>query len=168
MQVWWELLNYYSLLNKEMRKSIKDFAEASMPVYAECGGLMYLSQSIQTFDGKEYPMARVLPVRTKMMSKRMSLGYITVKVLRDNILAKAGEVHRGHEFHWSTVEEIDEVKYAYETVKRRGQKRKSDGIMVGNVLASYVHLHFASELSLAKNLVYGFKKLDADITDFAD
>jgi len=139
--------------NHEMRKSIKDFADASMPIYAECGGLMYLAQSIRTFEGKTYPMAGILPVRAKMMSKRMSLGYVTVNVRHDNLISNVGEVHRGHEFHWSAIEETGEVKYAYETVKRRGRHRKPDGIMVGNVLASYAHLHFASDLGLARNLI---------------
>lgn len=139
--------------NHEMRRSVKDFADASMPIYAECGGLMYLAQSIQTFEGETYPMVGVLPVRSRMMSKRMSLGYVTVNVRRDNLISSAGEVHRGHEFHWSVIEEIGEVKYAYETVKRRGRHRKPDGIMVGNVLASYVHLHFASDPGLARNLI---------------
>jgi cobyrinic acid a,c-diamide synthase len=139
--------------NNDMRKAIKDFADASMPIYAECGGLMYLAQSIQTFNGKTYPMVRILPVKAKMISKHMSLGYITINVRRDNLLSDAGEVHRGHEFHWSTIEEVGEVKYAYEMVKRRGRSRKPDGIIVGNVLASYAHLHFASNLSLARNLI---------------
>jgi cobyrinic acid a,c-diamide synthase len=124
-----------------------------MPIYAECGGLMYLAQSIQTFEGKTYPMAGILPIRSKMMSKRMSLGYVTVNVRRDNLISNTGKVHRGHEFHWSAIEETGEVKYAYETVKRRGRRRKPDGIMVGNVLASYAHLHFASDLSLAEKLI---------------
>jgi cobyrinic acid a,c-diamide synthase len=140
--------------NHEMRKSIKDFVDASMPIYAECGGLMYLAQSIRTFDGKIYPMVRILPVRSEMMSKRLSLGYITINIRRDNLLSNAGEVHRGHEFHWSTIEETGEVKYAYETVKHRRWESKPDGIMVGNVLASYAHLHFASNLSLAENLLH--------------
>ncbi|MBM3235179.1 cobyrinate a,c-diamide synthase [Candidatus Poribacteria bacterium] len=140
--------------NHEMRKSIKDFVDTSMPIYAECGGLMYLAQSIQTFDGKIYPMVGILPVRSEMVSKRLSLGYITINVRRDNLLSNAGEVHRGHEFHWSTIEETGEVKYAYETVKHRRRETKPDGIMVGNVLASYAHLHFASNLSLAENLLH--------------
>jgi len=136
-----------------MRKSIKAFSDASLPLYAECGGLMYLCQSIQTFDGKTYPMVGILPAKSKMMSKRMSLGYITINVLQDNLLSKNGEVHRGHEFHWSDIELLGDVEYAYETVKRNGQSRKSDGLMVGNVLASYAHLHFASNLSLAERLI---------------
>jgi cobyrinic acid a,c-diamide synthase len=139
--------------NNSMRKSIMEFVNASMPVYAECGGLMYLCQSIQTFDGKTYPMLGILPAKSKMMSKRMSLGYITINVVRDNLLSKLGETHRGHEFHWSDIEVLGDVEYAYETVKRRGRSRKSDGIMVGNVLASYAHLHFASNLSLVENLI---------------
>ena len=139
--------------NSEMLRSIKGFAEASMPIYAECGGLMLLAQSIRTFDGRVYPMAGVLPVKSNMMPRRMALGYVTIRVRRDNVLSPAGAVHRGHEFHWSTVEEIGEVTYAYETVKRRGRAGKRDGIMVGNVLASYAHLHFASDLKLAENLV---------------
>ena len=155
--------------NQEMKKSLKDFADASMPIYAECGGLMYLAQSIQTsllggkvgvsrseratFDGKTYPMVGILPVKSEMMSKRMTLGYITINVRRDNLLSSAGEIHRGHEFHWSTIEKTGEVKYAYETTKHHRRESKPDGIMVGNVLASYAHLHFASNLSLAEKLM---------------
>lgn len=139
--------------NISMRKSIKTFAETSMPIYAECGGLMYLCQSIQNFNGKIYPMVGILPARSRMMSKRMSLGYITINVLQDNLLSKIGETHRGHEFHWSDIEVLGDVKYAYETVKRHGRDRKYDGFMVGNTLASYAHLHFASNLSLVESLI---------------
>lgn len=139
--------------NVSMKKSIKAFADASMPIYAECGGLMYLCQSIQTFDDKIYPMVGVLPAKSKMMSKRMSLGYITITALRDNLLSKKGEVYRGHEFHWSDIEVFGDMEYAYETVKRQGQNRKHDGLMIGNVLASYAHLHFACNLNLVENLI---------------
>ena len=139
--------------NNSFKASIRAFADTSKPIYAECGGLMYLCQSIQTFDGKVYPMVGILPAKSKMMPKRMSLGYVTINVIEDNLLSKKGEIHRGHEFHWSDIEVFGNVKYAYETVKRNGQNRKYDGLMVNNVLASYTHLHFASNLSMVERFI---------------
>ena len=140
--------------NKTLHQEIRAFVEGLKPVYAECGGLMYLGKSLQTFDGAIFDMVGVLPIRTTMRNQRMALGYTRAKVLRDTFLCPKGGEIIGHEFHWSTLSESGEVCYAYETSKRLGGPKKYDGILVKNVLASYLHVHFASDLRMAKRLVH--------------
>lgn len=139
--------------NKTMLQDIRAFIDDLKPVYAECGGLMYLAESLQTFEGDVFEMVGALPIRTTMIPKRMALGYTRAKVLRNTILCPKGGEVIGHEFHWSTLEERGEVIYAYETYKREGGPKKYDGILVKNVLASYLHVHFASNIQVAKRLV---------------
>lgn len=139
--------------NKTLIREIRDFVNDMNPVYAECGGLMYLGESIQTFDGAVFDMVGVLPIRTTMMNKRMALGYTRAKVLRDTFLCPKGGEIIGHEFHWSTLSESREVTYAYETFKRIGGPKKYDGILFKKVLASYLHVHFASNIEIARRFI---------------
>lgn len=131
--------------NHTLRSDLKKAAESGMPVYAECGGLMYLSEAIIDFEGREYPAAGVIPGRCRMGKKRVALGYVTAQVLTDNILAPAGALLRGHEFHYSTREELNVPGFcrAYILEKAGRAAGGEDGLVKGNLLASYVHLHLA-------------------------
>ncbi|MDF2572062.1 MAG: cbiA, partial [Sporomusa sp.] len=87
--------------NNAMRKDILSAAKSGMPIYAECGGLMYLARQIIDFDGQAYDMAGVIPAVCQMQSKLETVGYVETTALTDNVLCAKGETLRGHEFHFS-------------------------------------------------------------------
>ncbi|MDP2948879.1 MAG: cobyrinate a,c-diamide synthase [Chloroflexota bacterium] len=135
--------------NTGMAAALRKAAGAGMPVYAECGGLMYLGRSITDMEGKTHPMVGVLPVSSRIDKPRLSLGYRAVQALGDGPLLRRGEVVRGHEFHWSVLDGSSEEMNAYRVV---GEERR-EGFCVKGVLASYVHLHLASLPTMAQRFV---------------
>lgn len=145
--------------NEKMRSAIAHFARDGGPIYAECGGLMYLCQSIRTTDGKLHRMAGVLPMRTAMLKKLSALRYVEVTARQSNPIAEPGAVFRGHEFHYSRLEEEllpgrdSVVRLTYDVRGRKAEDRLLEGYSINNVLASYIHLHFGSNPTLAGNFV---------------
>ena len=139
--------------NTAMIESLRAHARRHKPIYAECGGLMYLSKSIEDFDGRRYAMAGILPVRVRMTRKRVALGYVTVGVKRGTFLCKQGEHFRGHEFHYSCLDESDSAEFAFELRKASRAEVREDGIVVDQTLACYAHAHFGSCPALATRLV---------------
>lgn len=134
--------------NRGMVESIRRFARSGRPVYAECGGLMYLSQGIVTREGKAFPMVGLLPQWTRMLDRKKTLGYAEVTLTEDSLWGKRGTVLKGHEFHYSELagepgEDAGWVR-AYAVKKRRSGAFTREGFQRGRVLASYVHLHPAS------------------------
>jgi cobyrinic acid a,c-diamide synthase len=137
--------------NKGMLDSIRTAGNAKMPIYAECGGLMYLGTSLTDFDGNRHEMVGVLPVESSMEKSRLTLGYREVQALVDGPLLSQGQRIRGHEFHWSvSTIEHDSSTAAYEVVNQDG---RLEGIRQGNVWASYIHLHLASAPGTAQRWV---------------
>jgi cobyrinic acid a,c-diamide synthase len=138
--------------NYPLKKDIHRKAVEGMPVYAECGGLMYLVEKISDFKGEKFPMVGILPGKIKMEKKLRALGYCKIKLLKSTILGRKGESVKGHIFHWSYLTlSPEKVTLAYE-VEKSGQKFY-DGLSKNNVLASYVHIHFGSKVSWARNFV---------------
>ena len=137
--------------NYKMRKSIKDLAEKSMPVYAECGGLMYLTKSIH--DGsKKYPMVGLIDAETNM-TKKMTLNYTKGRVCNECVISIGSQKLRGHEFHFSEVISLPkDTKFAYDLDIGKGIKNGKDGLLLYNTLASYGHLYFDSS-NYAKQIV---------------
>lgn len=145
-----ELTNNFS-----MRNSIKEFAENGGYIYAECGGLMYMSEKIKTFDGNEYSMTSVLEGSCKMSNKLQHFGYITVKNKETNKYINA------HEFHYS----VEEIKNdtVFEVLKTRGSKTTTweSGYKYKNVIASYPHIHFYSNIDfLVEFLEKAYKEVN--------
>lgn len=139
--------------NKSMRKSISDFAASGSPVFAECGGFMYLSENI--FCGRrKYDMCGVIPCRIKMGSKLHSLGYREIRLTESCFLGTKETLLRGHEFHWSAAEFTSKnITPAFEVRgTRRDSKWTAAGIKLNNIIASYIHVHFLSNPSIAKNI----------------
>jgi cobyrinic acid a,c-diamide synthase len=145
-----ELLAERLALNETLRREIKRAAQSGLPIYAECGGLIYLSKEVVDSKGISYPMVGVLPVKCRITEK-LFLGYREVITLTKTPLFEKGMFLRGHEFHYSVAKLIDPqgVKPAYE-IKSLNLK---EGFVKGNVLASYIHLHFAGCISLAEEFV---------------
>jgi cobyrinic acid a,c-diamide synthase len=137
--------------NRPMLESIRQAAARGIPVYGECGGLMYLGRSLTGFDGVTHPMAGLLPAVSSMSQSRLSLGYREVEALDDSLLLSRGQQVRGHEFHWSTLEQPpDEAESVYRVVNQGG---RPDGFRSGSVAATYVHVHLGSAPGLAPRFV---------------
>lgn len=139
--------------NAAMQDSIRDAIDAGMPTFAECGGLMFLTDSITDLDGQIHPMIGVVPGRAQMHG-RLTMGYRQVTAARDTILLPEGEQTRGHEFHYSDwVDRPDDLPSAYAISPRAAEEIRMEGYAKDNVLASYVHLHFGANPDLATNFV---------------
>lgn len=132
--------------NTNIKKIIKQASRKGMPLYAECGGLMYLGKSIRDFDENEYGMVGIFPVNSQIGNPRLTLGYRTVKALHNGPLMLRGKISRGHEFHWSTHKGGSDSANAYRILDKGN---RVEGFQKNNTLASYVHLHFGSLPSLA-------------------
>ncbi len=145
--------------NRAMRECISAEIARGMPVFAECGGFMYLCRSIALEDGSEYPMLGVIPARTAMSGSLQSLGYVQVATLKESLLGPAGCVVRGHEYRWSSAEWSDELDraYAVENILRKTTGMR-DGFAKGNIIAGYQHLHFAYRPSVAWNILEIMRK----------
>jgi len=134
--------------NGEMLAAIRAYADSGRPLYAECGGLMYLSRGIET-DGRFYPLAGVLPTRTRMLTGKKALGYVEVALTEDSLWGRRGELLRGHEFHYSEL--IDDPtsdpawRKVYSLRRCRTDTVETEGYQNGAILASYLHLHYASQ-----------------------
>ncbi len=139
--------------NKGMIQAIREAAQAGVTVYGECGGLMYLGQDIRDFEGRESPMVGLVPARSALQTaggKRLTLGYRTAKALKNGPLLRREEEVRGHEFHWSVLEEEPSGHAAYRITNQGGRR---EGFQRGNVLASYIHIHLASRRDIAPRFV---------------
>ncbi|HSA98727.1 MAG TPA: cobyrinic acid a,c-diamide synthase, partial [Candidatus Nitrosotenuis sp.] len=123
------------------KKSIKSLAEQGMPIYAECGGLMYLTKSIE-YGSKKYPTVGLFDAET-VMEKKMTLNYTKARVISDCIVAKRSAELLGHEFHYSELRSIPrDSKFAYGLSVGVGIDDKKDGLTEYDTLASYMHLYF--------------------------
>ena len=139
--------------NAPLLRQIRDQARSGLPIYAECGGLIYLSEELETFDGKRYSMAGAVPGKILMKQRLQNFGYKAGTLTRDSVLGVKGTVVRGHEFHYSDrIFDADE-QCAYELLDRRSQKTVREGFAQENLLASYLHLHFLANPAWAETFV---------------
>lgn len=146
-----EVLGQLLTKNHTMKKSIKSLAEQEMPIYAECGGLMYLTKSIE-YGNKKYSTVGLFDAETTM-EKKMTLNYTKAQVISDCIVAKKSTKLLGHEFHYSELRSIPkDSKFAYELSIGVGINGKNDGLLEYNTLASYMHLYFDRN-NYSKNFV---------------
>jgi len=127
--------------NHTLRKAVREAAEAGMPVYAECGGLMYLCEQL-AWDGRVAEMAGVFPLRIEMSRKPQGHGYVAAEVTRPNPFFETGARLRGHEFHHSRLAGVEgDLETAYRLTRGKGAGDGRDGLVYRNVLAAYTHLH---------------------------
>jgi len=126
--------------NKSMLKSVFKYHNEGNPIYAECGGLMYLSKSINGRD-----MCNIFNYPSKMTKNVQALSYVISEARKDNIILKKGELFRGHEFHYSKVDiGTSKPQFAFKILRGRGIVDSMDGLMDKNTVASYVHTHVAA------------------------
>ena len=123
--------------NAAMRKSIQAFISAGGSILAECGGLMYLGETLTDKAGREYEMAGVLPLATSMEAMKLRLGYRKIRW--------GGQELIGHEFHYSSVTEKEKIPSVGEIYNMRGQAVNTRLYQSGNILASYIHLYFGDD-----------------------
>jgi len=127
--------------NASWLADLKRFAGSGGAVYAECGGLMLLSRAI-IWKGKRYPMTGVLPFDVRVEERPQGHGYTELEVDRDNHFFLKGTRLKGHEFHYSLIVSVEgEVETACRALRGNGIFDKREGIILGNVWASYTHLH---------------------------
>ncbi|WP_437531126.1 cobyrinate a,c-diamide synthase [Sorangium sp. So ce726] len=161
--------------NAALRDEIRAFAARGGPIYAECGGLMYLTEAIRTLDGRAHPMVGLVPAEAVMCEKLQALGYVEVETQARTILGGAGLRFRGHQFRYSELRPSQRaapptepppaqapsppeqaplpIEHAYSVRRRRGGQVSREGYRAGSVLASYVHAHWASNPLVPEGLV---------------
>jgi cobyrinic acid a,c-diamide synthase len=130
--------------NASVRASIRRFVAAGRPVYAECGGLMVLAESLEDRAGHVYPMVGILPAPVRMRAHGLTIGYAEVELAAASPLGPAGGVVRGQEFHASTLGPVPPTIPRVYGVRSPGGGERAEGFLVERTLMSYVHLHFAS------------------------
>jgi cobyrinic acid a,c-diamide synthase len=139
--------------NRTLRNHIRDEVEAGLPVYAECGGLMYLSKRL-IWKQRSAEMVGVLPCEVEMYDRPQGHGYILAETDTDNPFFESGTRLRGHEFHHSRLRRVNgNLKTAYRLVRGNGLGDQRDGIVYRNVLASYTHLHADGSPGWAEGMV---------------
>ena len=140
--------------NEAFKKALLNAINKGLPVYAECGGLMYLGKSL-ILDNKIYPMVGALPLVFSLEKKPQAHGYTIVEVQRDNPFFKTGASFKGHEFHYSKVTDIKEdgIFMAFNMKRGKGIKDGLDGICYKNVLATYTHLHALGSPEWAEGMI---------------
>ncbi len=139
--------------NREICSQIKQKYKNGMPIYAECGGYMFLMEKIKDFKGNRYSGLGIIPGEVRMTKKLAALGYVKATSELDTILLSTSEEIRGHEFHWSEMEGIPEKNAAYTLVGGRGQDGRKEGFAYENLLGSYVHLHLRSNPNAAQGFI---------------
>jgi cobyrinic acid a,c-diamide synthase len=138
--------------NRRMRDAVRKFAESGAPVYAECGGFMYLTAAIVDTAGREYPMTGVFPTRARMQERLAALAYIEAEGVEGGLWLRAGERLRGHEFRYSNIDEMaPSIARRLRVFQKSGTRE--EGYAAGSVLAGYIHLHFRSAPAFARRFV---------------
>ena len=179
----------------ELLKEIKNKSIAGMPIYAECGGFMFLCNTLCAMDPiQKYPMSGCFNFNVQMSKRLRSLGYREITLKKDTIIGKKGYVLRGHEFHYSSIEaqkpeaqnpetqnlayqkpatqkianQKNDIPDVYNVTSRAGQDLTLKGYQVNNTLGSYLHVHFGSNPECAKHFVDTCKSFkDKNVTQNA-
>lgn len=136
--------------NDAMKEALAEKVREDVPVYAECGGMMYLCKSVKGQDGLSRDMTGVFDATVEMTPRLQALGYVEATCVNDCVLSPAGGTVRGHVFHYSRVASHSGERFSYRLSKDKGIDGAADGFIKNNALASYLHLHFGSELRFAQ------------------
>jgi len=142
--------------NHLMLNSIRSAAKKGTPMVAECGGYMYLCRNVESFEGQLYPMVGLIPDLCRMEKRLQAVGYVEATACADNVLCFEGELLRGHEFHFSrmiSTEDGQPMQPAFQVRKKRTGISTPGGFANKNLLASYLHIHFAGNPKAARRFV---------------
>lgn len=141
--------------NQSMRDSVYKFCNDGRPIYAECGGLMYLSRSING-----HKMCNVFNYDSFMTKKPQALSYVISKATQKSIIADKEDIIKGHEFHYSQIDlKGAKPDFAFEILRGKGIINKQDGLMSKNTVASYIHTHTSAYPSFASNFTISAREL---------
>jgi cobyrinic acid a,c-diamide synthase len=139
--------------NTALMSALREFAATGKPVYAECGGLMLLGETLTLRDGRTFAMSGVLPVAFTMTERLVHFGYAEVEMTEDCPLGASGTCIRGHSFHYSSAEAAAELKTAYHVRYSLSGREEREGYLRGNVLGSYIHLHLRANPLVVDSLM---------------
>ncbi|MDR3565084.1 MAG: hydrogenobyrinic acid a,c-diamide synthase (glutamine-hydrolyzing) [Negativicutes bacterium] len=139
--------------NAPLRSAVKVAADGGLPIYAECGGLMYLARTIR-WHGDEFPMCGVLPLDVIVENRPQGHGYTVMRSLKGNPFFAEDRCVKGHEFHHSRVINVaDGMRYSYQVVRGQGIDGQQDGLLYKNVFATYNHIHATANPEWAPRFV---------------
>lgn len=141
--------------NKSMLQDIKKFHDDNRPIYGECGGLIYLSKSIDGLD-----MVNAIPYTSEMTDRVQGLNYIVARANQDNLISKEGDIFRGHEFHYTKLNINDTKGLVFDVLRGRGVLNNMDGVSIKNTLANYIHIHACSHPNFGYNFTSNIADLD--------
>ena len=155
--------------NRGMLESVRAFIGRGGPVYAECGGYMYLMDALTDAQGMTWPLVGHFPWACRMETRRQALGYRQARSLAPSCLGPAGTLARGHVFHYSSANEPDmdaanpaSPARLFATIDARERPRGSEGACLGSVAAAYLHMHFSANPELARNFVVACARFGAE------
>jgi len=147
----------------QLQQQIRERSEVGMPIYAECGGFMYLCDTLIDTDGNQYPMVGCFPFTTRMFSRLKALGYREVRLMDDTILGKTGRIIRGHEFHYSELmSDSRSIDAVYSVSARTRVQVLREGFQKRRCLGSYIHLHFGSCPEAARHFMAVCRQYQAE------
>lgn len=169
-----EVFAYRLEANASMRRDVARAAWEGLPILAECGGMMYLCRSLTDFEGRAFQMAGVIPAVCRMNSRFQTVGYVEATALSDTVICPAGTVLRGHEFHFSSMEPLEdgasdsplrEFPYAFAAERAHTGATYKGGYARGDLLASYLHLNLlgspgATDHFLERCLAFGTRQTE--------
>jgi cobyrinic acid a,c-diamide synthase len=138
--------------NRSLRQDIAEAVQEGLPVYAECAGVMYLCRSI-SWQNRFYEMVGIIPAEVQLSEKPEGHGYVVAEVMIENPIFPVGLTIRGHEFHHSSLVNLNGLQFAYRILRGQGMIGKRDGIVYKNLFASYIHLHALGTPEWAKGFV---------------
>jgi cobyrinic acid a,c-diamide synthase len=139
--------------NGSLLDDIRDFANANKPIYAECGGLMYLAEKLTTIEGQNYPMVGIFPIAIELTNALVHFGYADVEFAHDCLLGEKGTQVRGHSFHCSRIVAHDTLRCVYRVHYSLSGRSEREGFVRGRTLGTYIHLHFRSNPSLVSSFL---------------
>lgn len=139
--------------NKLLREEIRQLGEMGLPIYAECGGLMYLGRTIRV-SSRDYEMVGLLPLDTQMETKPQGHGYTIMEANTDQSWFSEGTIIKGHEFHNSRIINLpSDTKFGYNVKRGHGINGQNDGVLYKNVFAAYNHIHVLGSPEWAEGIV---------------
>lgn len=140
--------------NKKLKEHIKLLSEKGMPIYAECGGLMYLGGPLEDMEGKFYDMVGIFEGRSIMKNRLQRFGYCEGSAKGKTPISKIGQTVKGHEFHYSVFETDFKNAYNMKKVMNSGEEKTwQGGYLSKNTLATYLHTHFCSDYDIVLNFI---------------
>ena len=149
------------ILNRKLMDQIKNLADEGLPIYAECGGLIYLAEDIE-WKEKKYSLSSILPIKIKMFEKPQGHGYCLAVIDKENPFFKVGTIIKGHEFHYSKIYDYDKnLKSSISISRGVGCFNKRDGLIYKNTFATFIHIHALATPEWANGFINCSKKYNS-------